>query len=270
MRRYLSILLMPFLIFATLAGCASKYGNPNTQVNYYPKCYQPIADLRQRENQVGKSTLGGAVIGALGGALLGLLTGDGRWQGALMGAAVGGVSGSMVGHAYGTREKELDDNRRMAAYLENLDGDIYNMDISAAAAQTSLNCYDQQFQVLLAAIRAKKIDRQSAAARFAEIQSGREEAIAILGDVARAGTNLEQQYKEAFILEEQEMQMQPQGSPARTASKKQTLNAARKKQQTLAKKTSHANQKRSEAQTTTAQQSRAINEAMAGLEELKI
>ena len=30
-------------------GCASKYGAQQTDVHYYPDCYQPIADLRKAE-----------------------------------------------------------------------------------------------------------------------------------------------------------------------------------------------------------------------------
>lgn len=268
--RAITNFLMPFLALALLCGCASRYGTQNTRVSYYPMCYQPIYDLRDRENTVGKSTAGGALVGALGGALLGLLAGDGKWQGALMGAAVGGVGGSMAGHAYGTHQQEQDDNRRMASYLQNLDGDIYDMDISTAAARTSLNCYDKQFKVLLAAIKAGTIDRRSAAARFAEIQSGREEAINILGDAAYMGNSLEQQYEDAFLAEERDMQMQARTGSTVARQQQRVLQAARQKKQTLAKKTTQARKEQASAQTTTTAQTQAINQAMAGLEELKI
>lgn len=261
-------MLAPFLVLSLLCGCASKYGEQNTRVNYYPMCYQPIYDLRDRENTVGKSTAGGALLGALGGALIGLLAGDGKWQGAAMGAAIGGVTGSMAGHAYGTRVKETDDNRRLASYLQNLDGDIYDIDISTAAAQTSLNCYDKQFQVLLRAIKAGKINRRSAAARFAEIQSGREEAINILGDAASAGYSLEQQYENAFMEEERDMQIRANNT--QTRRQQQALNTARQKKQVLAKKTVQAKKAQTTAQNASAAQTQAINQAMAGLEELRI
>ena len=34
-----------------LTGCASQYGAQKTKVNYYPQCYQPVAQLRQDENK---------------------------------------------------------------------------------------------------------------------------------------------------------------------------------------------------------------------------
>ena len=268
MSRLLAAIILFPMIFSPLCGCASQYGARQTQVDYYPHCYQPIQDLRSREHQVGKSTATGAIIGALGGALLGLLTGDGRWQGALMGAAIGGVGGSMAGHAYGTRQKEMDDNRRMAAYLQDMDGDIYNMDISAAAARTALQCYDKQFQALLGAIRAKKISRQAAAARFEEISAGREEAINILGEVASAGESLDQQYEEAFMAEERDMQMKEPQKGSR--GKSRALNAARQKKKAFSQKSSQAREEKEAAQSTTAAQTKSINQAMAGLEELRI
>ena len=47
-----------------LTGCASQYGAQKTKVNYYPQCYQPVAQLRQDENSTGTSTAVGPGLAA--------------------------------------------------------------------------------------------------------------------------------------------------------------------------------------------------------------
>lgn len=269
MRRFIAKILSISLGLLVLSGCASKYGEPRTQPQYYPGCYRPIQDLRDREHSVGKSTAVGAGIGAASGALIGLLT-TGKWQGALMGAAVGGVGGTMVGNMYGRKQQMRDDNIRLNSYLQDLDGDISNLDVTGAAARTALQCYDRQFQGLLSAIRARQISREAAAARFREIQDGREEAIAILGNAAAYGENLSQQYEHAFVSEQQQIQTPQKVSQNRAQYQRNaaTLNAAKKRKQTLAHRTAAIRQERSVAQNTTSQQMQEINQAMAELQEI--
>lgn len=255
------------LTFLILPGCASKYAEQRTQVYYYPACYQPIQDLRNNEGNVGKSTAVGAGIGAVGGALIGLLA-TGKWQGAVMGAAVGGVGGTMAGAAYGRRQQERDDNMRLAGYLQDIDGDISNLDITSAAARTSLQCYDRQFNVLLGQIKSRQITREAAQQRFAEIQNGREEAIAILGNAYQYGSNMNQQYEQAFVSEERQI-----SAPVKRASYQQnarTLNTARQRQRRLTQKTEAINETRSMAQANTAQQTQQINSAMAELQDIRL
>ena len=59
--------------------------------------------------------------------------------GAVVGGATGGVAGTMAGNIYARKQQEADDNRRLASYLQDLDGDISNLDLAGAAARTSLN-----------------------------------------------------------------------------------------------------------------------------------
>lgn len=207
-----------FLMCCIISGCASQYGEQKTAVNYYPACYAPIQDLRDREYDVGKTTGGGAVMGALAGALIGLLATRGKAEGALIGAAAGGASGAVAGNIYAKRQRQHADRSRMAAYLQAIDGNISALDISSAAARSSLQCYDRQFEALLAAIREKKIDRNAAGARFAEISAGREEAIALLGDAAMQGRDLDQRYEEAFRQDEQILMAQSATRPRRNAT----------------------------------------------------
>lgn len=268
--RCFTVWILVMILLGT-GGCASKYGTQKTAVNYYPACYSPIADLRQNEHGTAAGTATGAVIGALGGALVGLLATGGKWQGAVVGGATGGVAGTMAGNMYARKQQEADDNRRLASYLQNLDGDISHLDLAGAAARTSLQCYDRQFNQLVAAIRAHQIDRQSAAARYAEISSGREEAIAILGDAAQYGRNLDQQYEQAFMNEEQNLATPtPQAaSKPKVAAKKKNLETARSKKQALAQKTRVIEQQKSEAQEASARQTREINEVLANLEDIR-
>ena len=219
MSRSMQRLTAIFLMCCSITGgCASKYGEQKTAVNYYPACYAPIQDLRDREYDVGKTTGGGAVMGALAGALIGLLASRGKVEGALVGAAAGGATGAVAGNIYAKKQRQHADNSRMAAYMQAIDGDISALDISSAAARSSLQCYDRQFEGLLTAIREKKIDRNAACVRFAEISSGREEAIALLGDAALRGRDLDQRYEEAFRQDEQLLTAQASRQAGRNAA----------------------------------------------------
>lgn len=270
MRKALTLLVMFFFLAAT-TGCASKYGEQRTSAVYYPGCYQPIADLRARENNVARNTGAGALLGAFTGAVVGLLATGGKWQGAAVGAATGGVAGTMAGNLYGRKQQERDDNIRLASYLQDIDGDISNMDITTAAARTSLQCYNSQFAVLLREIKAKQVTRQVAEARFAEIASGREEAIAILGDAAQYGQNLTAQYEQALASEEQQLAVPAKAGTAKavTPQKKQALQAARQRNTSLSRKVSTVRQEKEQAVAETGRQTREINELYANLEDIR-
>ena len=190
------------LVVALLSGCASKYGTAHTDVEYYPTCYRPIQKLRESEHSVTKTTLGGTALGAFGGALIGLLA-TGKAEGAIAGGVAGAAVGSVIGNIYAKKQKIADENRRMNAYLEDIDGDISHLDIVSATAKYSLQCYEKEFGYLLSDIRARRILRHEAEERFSEISSGRDEAIALLGEAVTHGRDLDQQYEDAFVREEQ-------------------------------------------------------------------
>jgi len=250
-------------------GCASKYGEQSTRVNYYPACYQPIQDLRDSDNTVAKNTAGGALVGAFAGAMLGLIT-TGKWQGAAIGAATGGVAGTMVGNMYGRKQQEKNDNIRLNSYLQDLDGDISNLDVAGAAARTSLQCYDRQFNALLAEIRGRRIAREAAEKRFAEISAGREEAIAILGNAAQYGQNLNQEYENAFASEQRQM-----NAPAKAEQKvvyqqnAAAFKKAKQRKSALVQKTAQLSNERQRAINDTSTQTRQINEAYAALADIR-
>lgn len=230
MSRLTALFISFSLILPVLSGCASKYGEQRTAVNYYPACYAPIQDLRDREHNVAKSTAVGGVLGALGGALVGILA-TGKMEGAVMGAAVGGAGGLVAGNIYASKQQQADDNMRLASYLQDMEGDISHLDVSGAAAQSSLQCYNRQFNALIAAIKAKAVSREAAQARFAEIMSGREEANAILGQVVSNARALQQEYENAFIQEERNIQAPQKAAQgaAATQAKKQAINRGRQR-----------------------------------------
>lgn len=118
---------------ALLGGCASKYGAQMAQVNYYPQCYSPVAQLRADEDKVTNSTAGGAAGGALLGALIGDLA-TGKVEGALAGAVAGGAAG---GNIYGKSQQRENDRRLLASYAAQLGEDSVGMDCARAAARAA-------------------------------------------------------------------------------------------------------------------------------------
>ena len=140
MRHIFSCTIIAPLLTLSLSCCASQYGSQRTIVRYYPSCYRPIYDLRRSEHNVARVTAGTALVGALLGAALGVAGSDRRHrgQGALAGAALGGVAGGMAGNIYAQKQQIADENRRMASYLETLEGDISNLDIVSGSARASL------------------------------------------------------------------------------------------------------------------------------------
>lgn len=255
MKRDLSFFLAVVIALATLPGCASKYGEQRTVVNYYPACYSPIQDLRDREHDVAKTTVGGSVVGALGGALIGLLA-TGKAEGALAGGMAGGMAGAVAGNIYANKQKEADDNRRLVSYLQDMDGDISNMDIDAAAAKTSFNCYERAFQRLIVEIKEKRVSPEAARSRYAEIRSGEEEAAAIYSDLAVRSQDLQTQYEQAFMREERVLSSPRKIAQGNVRQKASALKQARGKTSVFASKKQQFSGAKKEADTTISAQDR--------------
>src|SRR5580704_14004528 len=77
-----------------LTSCTSPGGTTvaqTTKVNYYPQCYQPVAQLHQQDEQFAQTMAVNTAIGAAGGALAGGLI-SGNYKGALVGALAGGFA----------------------------------------------------------------------------------------------------------------------------------------------------------------------------------
>lgn len=180
----------------SLGGCASKYGTQTTNVNYFPQCYEPINQLRATEQSYTSSVGGGVLLGSLLGAVTGYLA-TGKTGGAVAGAVAGGAVGGAVG--YGQAQKR--ENRDMANYLSQLEGDISNLDSANAAGRVALQCYDKSFNSSLRDFKAKRMSRAEFDARYNEIRSGSEEALRIMRSQASKASEKEAQYQEALRAE---------------------------------------------------------------------
>ena len=188
------------LAMLLLGGCASKYGPQTTTVQYYPQCYSPISELRRAESDYKQTVATGSIVGALVGALGGYLA-TGKAEGAIVGAAAGTVAGTAVGYAQAESRQSADENRRMASYLSQLDGDISGLNGVTASARLAIQCYDKQFQEALAAYKAGRISKPELQARYAEIRSGSQEAANIMGQVVDSTLEKERQYQQALAQE---------------------------------------------------------------------
>lgn len=190
----LGILLLACCIM--LGGCASKYGTQTTSVSYFPQCYEPINRLRTTEQSFNSSVGGGVLIGSLLGALTGYLV-TGKTGGAVAGAVAGGAVGGAAG--YGKAQQQ--ENRDMANYLSQLEGDISNLDSANAAGRVALQCYDKSFTSSVAAFKAKRMSRSEFDARYNEIRNGSDEALRIMRSQASKAFDKEARYQEALQAE---------------------------------------------------------------------
>lgn len=177
-----------------LGGCASKYAQQTTQVNHYPQCYSPLAELRDTETQTQSSVATGALFGAILGAAGGLLVSGGKAEG----AAIGAVTGAGIGGMAGASSAKQEEKKRLARYLTELDGDIRGLDNVTAAGRLSIQCYDREFKVALKAFKSKRISRQELDARYAEIKSGTAEATNFMGLAINEAGEKETQYRTAL------------------------------------------------------------------------
>lgn len=196
-RKSICVVLMSVF---TLTGCASKYGQQVTQVEYFPQCYSSIAELRASEDAYARTVATGSVVGALLGALGGYLA-TGKTEGALVGAAVGGVAGTAVGYSKAESDEASEGNRRMATYLQELDGDISGLDYVTASARLAIQCYDKQFKSSIASFKARKISKIELDKRYVEIRNGTQEASAILGVAIDSTLKKEEQYQKIIVEE---------------------------------------------------------------------
>jgi hypothetical protein len=181
-----------------VSGCADRrYGEQITTVNYYPSCYAPISELRQADTDYNQTIGVSAVVGAVSGALIGLVS-TGRPQGAVVGALAGAAVGTGVGYAKAKQDRIADDNRRMASYLADINGDISGLDRATAAARIARECYDREFASAIAAYKSGRISRDELSRRYEEIRNGCEEVALILDNVIATTGDKEATYQAAI------------------------------------------------------------------------
>ncbi len=166
-------------------GCASKYGEQRTKVDYYPECYAPIQELRASEEQFAPTVAVGAILGAVLGAAIGAMaSSDNRARGALLGAGIGAAAGTMGGHAYARNRERQQEAERFNAYSRALDQDSARVDSAVLAAREANRCYNDRYDLALAQYKEGKIGKQGLEARVAEIRDGISEAEYILGEMS--------------------------------------------------------------------------------------
>jgi outer membrane lipoprotein SlyB len=174
-------------IFLSASGCTSKYGEQQTNVEFYSTCYQPIQDMREGEYTVQKATAAGIATGAVGGALIGLLS-TGRPQGAVIGAVAGGIAGGMGGYFLGKAQQDENDQQRRLRYMNSVDTVIAAMDADTISVRAAMACYEREFTKLTSDYKSGALTKEAFDKRYMEITTGMKEANAILGvTVAEAG-----------------------------------------------------------------------------------
>lgn len=198
-------------------GCASKYGSQTTTVAHYPDCYQPINELRKSEYRPQQSAAGGAVGGALIGALVGYLA-TGKAQGAAIGAATGAVAGGAAGGIYGSQQQKAEDEKQLAQYNQQLDGNIVETNKATAAAKVARQCYERQFTVAANEYKGGRLTKEQFNSRYLEVTSGLQEAATILGEVNSNNRQITADYNRAMQEETaRTTSAQAQSAPGKTA-----------------------------------------------------
>lgn len=179
------------LMCLLLCSCASKSTHVSREVVYYPKCEEPLIYLGTKEGATRAVAQGAAtgafitgvttiIAGAISGRLDPLGVVGGTAAGAIVGGTVGGINNSANNKA---------DTRQMSLYLEEIDGDISDIDtVEKAGGTLARQCYGNAFKTLLGEMKSGEISREAAAARFDEIQAGIKEADSYLNEESDIGS----------------------------------------------------------------------------------
>ncbi len=191
-----AIVLSTFVV----TGCASKYGAQTTNVQHYPTCYQPVAELRKDENIVASSTATGAIGGAIFGAIIGGLV-TGKASGALAGAAVGGASGAVAGNIHGKNQQAKRDAEFYNKYASQLNAETASMNRATAAAKIASQCYEREFQAAISQTKAGTMTKQQLSARYTEIRAGLEETSRILQTTYTNTAEKDSEYQQVMAQE---------------------------------------------------------------------
>lgn len=239
----LTALLAATLLLSACSG--SRYPARQTDVAYYPQCYQPIDRLRQDEQLTTNSTVGGAVGGALLGAIIGGLS-TGKVEGALVGAAAGGAAGAVGGNIYGKRQTAARDADYLQQYARSLGEDAASMNRATAAARVSMRCYDQQFRLAANQYRAGTISRSEFEARYREIRSGLQETSAILGSTATTMQERDREYQATLQRQEEQRAQASAPAPAPRAATQKPKKPRTQKAATPAPRTTPEVQRKSD------------------------
>lgn len=172
------------LLLIIAAGCAQK-STDKVVANYYPQCHEPLAYLNSRHgggtgSAVARGAIQGGVISGIAAAIYGAIAGGLRPAGILGSVAAGAAVGGLVSGVNNSQNYSKEDEKHLAMYLDQVDGDITGMDLLTAAATVSMQCYNKEFRQLLANMKNRDISPIAAQNRFKEIVAGRDEAAKLL------------------------------------------------------------------------------------------
>lgn len=198
------LILAAVLLLAT--GCTSKYGSQITDVNYYPNCYSPLAELRSDEESVQVGTGAGIAVGALMGALIGYAsTGDA--SGAVVGAAAGAAVGGVAGYGISKYRTEANAKVRLAGYAESVGQDVDEMNVATTSAAQARGCYEAAFDAARDDFINNRISSAEFESRYKEIRSGLTESAGILNDLSINMTARDKEYRDALAWEAEQRDM---------------------------------------------------------------
>ena len=198
------VLFVTVLILSLcLPACMPKIpGISQMKPEYYPKCYQPFADLEAAQNELIKRTLIGASIGAVSGAVIGGIKKGAK--GAVAGAAIGLAAGGVLGYGFGKMKQIQDDRERMRSYQADMDVDMLNASRVEQYAMASMECYNREFKRLIADYKQGRRSKEEVEARYQEIRRGLTHISGILKEAREKLEERDKEYRNAFEREAKE------------------------------------------------------------------
>lgn len=195
------MVIMMLVPLPVITGCARQNENlTSTEARFYPRCQEPLEYLRNRGSAtraIAGSAATGTLISGLGSVIVGAIGGNLNAGNILANVAAGAVVGGTIGGiSYAGSNRE--DTRQLSAYLEQIDGDISDIDnVETAGATVALQCYNKAFKDLLEQVRKRNLEKASAEERFFEINNGIRET----GNYLKKEENLDEmreKFKEAL------------------------------------------------------------------------
>ncbi len=188
----------------SLTACVQNDMAPQTtRVEYYPACYEPVAQLRKANDHFSEVIAAGVVMGAMTGALAGALTTKGRdkGKGAAIGAIGGAMAGGMAAYAQANRKEYADTRQRMASYAADMRAASSGLQGTNAAGRAATACYDREFKALVTSVKAGTMSKEDGRKRYAEIKSGLDEVATLMGTVAANAQKRKDEFQTAVSEE---------------------------------------------------------------------
>jgi uncharacterized protein YcfJ len=204
--RMIALIMLLVFPIAFLSACGAKLGKQITKVNYYPKCYEPVATLRKNASDMTRNVAGGAVLGAIGGAIIGYqATGDAG--GAAVGAVAGAAIGAGLSYLITSEVQNKSTAERFKTYNQTIKAEIAKVDLGIQGARIALQCYTNEYKTLNSQYQKNAVSKPEMTARLTEIRDGATEAQTILHNYKDQITTNKKQFEDIVKVETQ----RPQG-----------------------------------------------------------